>query len=430
MDVDLMLRDGSRGVSDGFQWLRLGDLGRCLRGVGYDPDRHLAARERPDTIRLLRANNVQAGSLVLEDVQHVSRSCVSADQVMRRDDVLICTANGSRDLVGKAAPFAPDGGTEYTFGAFMGCFRPDPASIVPEFAARLFETAAYRRQVALALAGSAINNLAPAQVEDMLLPVPPASEQRHIAAVLSDFDMLAVGLHAKRTKALEVRRGITQELFSDATLTEPIARVALGDLGVTYGGLSGKTKSDFGTGNARYITFRNVLQNPVLDEGAFEPVTVSPTERQSRALPGDMFFNGSSETPEEVGMCAVLLGDHEELYLNSFCIGFRLHADAGVDPLYLAHFFRSDEGRRLLRPLAQGSTRYNLSKVGLRGLPVPRPSLPQQRDIVRILEAFDADIAALGRQLAKLRDVRSAVVATLLPPLRGDGLEEPSGAPA
>jgi type I restriction enzyme S subunit len=72
----------------------------------------------------------------------------------------------------------------------------------------------------------------------------------------------------------------------------------LGELGSTYGGLTGKTKSDFGNGSARYITFMNVMSNVVIDCESFERVQVSPEESQNRVRKGDLFLNGSSETFE------------------------------------------------------------------------------------------------------------------------------------
>ena len=50
---------------------------------------------------------------------------------------------------------------------------------------------------------------------------------------------------------------------------------------MTYGGLTGKTKADFGVGHARYITFLNVLENVVIDPHQCELVRVGPGERQN-----------------------------------------------------------------------------------------------------------------------------------------------------
>ena len=96
----------------------------------------------------------------------------------------------------------------------------------------------------------------------------------------------------------------------------------LGSIGKPYGGLSGKSKSDFEDGKFPYIPFMNIMSNPIIDIDYFDFVKVGIDESQNKAIKGDLFFNGSSETPEEVGMCSVLLDDIPNLYLNSFCFGF------------------------------------------------------------------------------------------------------------
>ena len=99
----------------------------------------------------------------------------------------------------------------------------------------------------------------------------------------------------------------------------------LGDMGVTYGGLSGKSKGDFENGNKSYIPFLNVINNTVIDINYIEHVKIGTSERQSKVERGDLCFNSSSETPEDVGMCAVLLNNTDDIYLNSFCFGYRLY---------------------------------------------------------------------------------------------------------
>ena len=188
----------------------------------------------------------------------------------------------------------------------------------------------------------------------------------------------------------------------------------LGDVGSTYGGLTGKTKADFGEGPARYITFMNVMSNVVIDSGIFEQVQVSPTESQNRAKKGDLFFNGSSETPEEVAMCSVLLDEVRDVYLNSFCFGFRFHDGAETDGLFLAYYLRSKEGRELMKSLAQGSTRYNLSKAALLKSSLRLPKLPEQRAIATALSDVDGLLGGLNRLIAKKRDLKQAAMQQLL----------------
>lgn len=190
-------------------------------------------------------------------------------------------------------------------------------------------------------------------------------------------------------------------------------RRRLGDLGRTYGGLAGKTGADFGRGSARYITFLNVMTNPVIDPRLFEPVVVHPYEHQNEVRKGDLFFNGSSETPEEVAMCSLLDHDVNGVYLNSFCFGFRLD-DPDVDGLYLVNFFRSHEGRKLVLPLAQGFTRHNLSKRALLNLTIPVPPLGEQRAICRALTDADHFNQELDGLIAKKRAMKQGAMQQLL----------------
>jgi type I restriction enzyme S subunit len=195
--------------------IKLGELGACYRGVTYDPGSDLAAADGPTTIRLLRSNNVQQASLALVDMQYVNVTKVSPVQHLRLLDVLICMANGSRDLVGKAAQFVVDDGHRYTFGAFMGCFRPDERLCDPSFAFQLFQTDQFRKHIAVLLAGSSINNLNPSSVEAFCMKGPRSvAEQTAIATVLSDLDAELAALEARLAKARMLKQGMMQELLT------------------------------------------------------------------------------------------------------------------------------------------------------------------------------------------------------------------------
>ena len=109
--------------------------------------------------------------------------------------------------------------------------------------------------------------------------------------------------------------------------------VRLRDIGRAYGGLTAKTKADFGQGNASFVTFVEVIGNARLRGHSLDRVRVAKAERQNRVMRGDLLFNGSSETPEEVALSAVV--DFEptaSTYLNSFCFGFRVRSGATADP--------------------------------------------------------------------------------------------------
>ena len=105
-----------------------------------------------------------------------------------------------------------------------------------------------------------------------------------------------------------------------AGFTDAWEQRKLGEMGSTYTGLSGKTKEDFGHGEAKFITYMNVFSNPVADLQMTESVEID--SKQNCVQAGDVFFTTSSETPEEVGMSCVMPESADNIYLNSFCFGY------------------------------------------------------------------------------------------------------------
>lgn len=251
-----------------------------------------------------------------------------------------------------------------------------------------------------------------------LVPVPPEAEQRAIATALSDIDALIAGLEKLIAKKRDLKQAAMQQLLTGQTRLpgfngEWVSR-SLGSLGMIYGGLVGKSKADFGHGSATYVPFVNVMANIHIDCGALEPVNVASTENQNRVLCGDLLFNGSSETPEEVALCALMTQTVEDLYLNSFCFGFRFKQGVEASGLFLTYFMRSQMGRELMKSLAQGSTRYNLSKSALLQATLVLPNLEEQTAIATVLSDIDADLSALEARLVKTRDLKQGMMQELL----------------
>lgn len=205
------------GFTGDWKEVRLGDLGACLRGVSYKGDSDLSDGDTPTTVRLLRSNNVQNSLIQFNDVQYVNHDCVSDEQILRRDDIVICMANGSKVLVGKTGLFKDSQDIRYTFGAFMGCFRSSSAQANAIFVRYLFLTNQYQDYISNLLAGSAINNLAPKSIESLLFVVPPLNEQKAISAVLSDIDDEIEALEKRLAKTRDLKQGMAQELLTGRT---------------------------------------------------------------------------------------------------------------------------------------------------------------------------------------------------------------------
>ncbi len=193
--------------------------------------------------------------------------------------------------------------------------------------------------------------------------------------------------------------------------TDPWEQRKLGNCGTTYGGLTGKTKEDFGHGNARFIPYTNVFDNPLTDTKRLEAVEIDSSQNQ--VAYGDVFFTVSSETPDEVGMSSVWLSDQEDVYLNSFCFGYR--QDSTFDPHYLAYMLRSSSVRSNITLLAQGISRFNISKNKVMELSVPVPSAVEQKQLGQYFTKLDSLITLHQRKHDKLCTVKRSMLDKMFP---------------
>ena len=143
--------------------------------------------------------------------------------------------------------------------------------------------------------------------------------------------------------------------------------------------MSGKTADDFGHGNASFITYMNVFTNPISNPEMVENVEIDSKQKEVEV--GDVFFTTSSETPAEVGMSSVLKEKRGITYLNSFCFGFRPSMKFDLD--YLAFMLRSEVVREQIKLLAQGISRFNISKTKMMEIDILIPKIDEQEDIGR-----------------------------------------------
>ena len=172
----------------------------------------------------------------------------------------------------------------------------------------------------------------------------------------------------------------------------------LGEMGTTFTGLLGKTKDDFGHGEARFVTYMNVYMNTVSDPSLLDEVEIDL--RQNSVRFGDVFFTTSSETPEEVGMTSVWLNSSDNVYLNSFCFGYR--PTERVDSYYMAYMLRSDAVRKKIIYLAQGISRYNISKKEVMQIEILLPDLTEQKLLGDYFRNLDTLLSLHHRQCLTL----------------------------
>lgn len=296
----------------------------------------------------------------------------------------------------------------------MAAFIVDPSEVDVRFAHYLL----CDFKMASMVATTALPSLNSSQLRSIPFRLPAIAEQRRIANALDASDELIASCEQAISKKRAIKEGLLQELLTGRTRLQGFrsewAPVTLGAAGSTYGGLVGKSGKDFGYGRGRFVTFVEVMRDVRLRGVELAQVVMKRGEHQNEVRRGDVLFNGSSETPEEVALAAAVEFDEPGVLLNSFCFGYRLSRFDVIDPLFLAYYFRATPGRDLIVSLAQGSTRYNIAKTKLIRAVLTLPGLAEQKAIAAVLRDADADIEALERRLESTRAIKQGMMQELL----------------
>ncbi|EOA4382842.1 restriction endonuclease subunit S [Campylobacter upsaliensis] len=158
-------------------------------------------------------------------------------------------------------------------------------------------------------------------------------------------------------------------------------------IGEIFGGVTGKTIKDFSKeykpNFKPYITFTNVCNNAIINPNLMEYVFIDFDEKQNKVLKNDILFLQSSETFEDVGKSAIYLND-DEVYLNTFCKGFRIEREAYS--MYLNYLLSSLNYKRYFMSVCSGFTRINLRQEHFLDIPLILPPLQEQKEIAEFLD--------------------------------------------
>jgi type I restriction enzyme S subunit len=391
------------GYSEPWKHVPFSDIATTFSGLTYSPS---SVVERGTLV--LRSSNVQNGELTFDDNVFVRPDVVNVKNV-EPGDIIMVVRNGSRALIGKHAQVkSPLPNT--VIGAFMTGIKSE----IPSFTTALFDSDVFNEEVRKGL-GATINQITNGMLSDMHFNVCSLDEQKEIGEWFKRLDDMIANAEKEVTRLEKMKIASLQKMFPRpgqttpevrfGGFTEPWGTAPLGSLGDTFTGLSGKTKEDFGHGDARFITYMNVFSNPIAKFDKTDKVEIDPSQYSVKY--GDILFTTSSETPEEVGMSSVWLFDAPHIYLNSFCFGYR--PTTFIESYFWAYVLRSPFMREQITLLAQGISRYNISKIGVMNINLMYPKeKSEQKAIGEYFRNIDGLIEAKRDRIVKLRNIKKA----------------------
>ena len=151
--------------------LKLGNAGKFVRGLTYS-----ASDVIDYTIgtAVMRSNNISNGDPVnFEELVWVNKT-PNHEQILRSGDIVICMANGSSPLVGKASYYVDCGIESATVGAFCGIYRSDNP-----LTKWLFQSKHYKKHIQRCIQGGngAIANIYPEDILAISFNIPCGYER-------------------------------------------------------------------------------------------------------------------------------------------------------------------------------------------------------------------------------------------------------------
>ncbi len=334
-----------------------------------------------DGVPMSRIETISTGRIDYTKVGHCSTPQKIEHYIMRYGDILFSHINSLKHI-GKTAYYSAE--EPLYHGMNLLLFRCKN-NVDSKFFFFLINNTHFIRKCQI-LAKQAVNqaSISTSDLKKIKVYIPDINEQSKIQKFLSLIEKRI----ELQNKIIEKYESLIQAIC-DTLIEQETQQVTLSfsDFGQSYSGLSGKSADDFGEGYP-FITYMNVYQNQIIDLTDVGLVKINETEQQSVVRYGDILLTLSSETPEEVGMGAVYLGETYPLYLNSFCFGIHITDESKIYPPFLAYYVSSQSFRKAVYPLAQGSTRFNLQKSDFMKKKFSFPVIEKQHKIYSILKIY------------------------------------------
>lgn len=169
------------------------------------------------------------------------------------------------------------------------------------------------------------------------------------------------------------------------------------------------SKEQYGSG-VKFVNVLDILSNDYItyDRIIGRVDIVEETIEKYAVNYGDVLFQRSSETREEVGTANVYLDEENTATFGGFVIRGKKIGE--YNPVYLNELLRTDSVRDSITSRSGGSTRYNVGQNILASVSVRLPTLNEQAKIANFLSALDEKIQKLTKKQTLLDQYKKGVM--------------------
>ena len=378
-------------------------------------------------IAVLRSTNLRDNEKL--DFGNIATRSFSEKKIIQKrlepgDVLLERSGGGPNKPVGRVAYFQANG--TYSCSNFMQRLRPNLERVGGKFLAyELSYLHASSVTFRMQQATTGIRNLNYAEYLAYQLAVPPLSEQRKIAVILSSVDDAIEKTQAVIDQTQVVKRGVMDELFTwglpgwhtrfkqteIGEIPEEWAIVRIIDVADVDYGISAavSTNTDPSIGWP-ILTGANLTLDGKID--LFKLVYHEPPSKERFHLrKSDLLLNWRSGSPKHVGKTALF--DLEGNYTYASFV-LRIRSRGKLVPGFghvLLNFMRN--AGFFSKDLSQ-QVNFKMNAAVFREILIRLPSVDEQEEIAQTAARFDSRLASEAQSLAALQNVKSALMSVLL----------------
>jgi len=162
----------------------------------------------------------------------------------------------------------------------------------------------------------------------------------------------------------------------------------------------------------------DILNNAVITYDCIK-ASVDVTEKELSDFSvekGDMLFQRSSETLEDVGRANVYMDDKTAVF-GGFVIRGKKKGE--YDPQYFNYLLRSPFARKRIIPMGAGAQHFNIGQEGLSKVKLHFANIEEQKKIGKFFSLLDERIATQNKIIEDLKKLKCAIIDKVYSEIQG-----------
>ncbi len=386
---------------------KLKDVGYSVIGLTYSPD-DLVGKE--DGILVLRSSNIKNSRISYDDNKYVNK-IIAEKQIVKKDDILICSRNGSKELIGKCA-IIDEKAEGSSFGAFMTVFRSD----YNKYLFHVFNSYLFKRQIYNNI-GATINQITTDNLNNFKVIIPTNDEQEKISLILSTIDAQIDNTEKLIQKNQELKKGLMQQLLTKGIGHTEFKKTEFGDIPDIW---EIKKLSELAN------VIDSLHETPEYSEQGYPMIRVVDVNgkeintKYTKFVSKDVFDKFTKKyIPRKNDIIMSRVGSYGQVsYLETdekVCLGQNtVVITTDFDKKYIFYALSSNYVKNNIEKVTSGSSQKTLSLANIKDLKLLLPRIEEQNKIVAILSSIDEKIDKYQSKKIRLEEIKKGLMQQLL----------------